>query len=75
MSEIKSESESPSGVLALIACAILVVKLAAGLVDWHTKRQCLAAGYMRHERSLFTRYCVKRVDQTDVVIPFAEAMK
>lgn len=44
-------------------------------VALHTQSVCLEAGYPSAKMSVgFSRYCIKRVDQTDIVVPLAKAV-
>lgn len=57
----------------IVTILTLAVVLAWGGVQMVTESQCLAAGYPSAKVSwAFDRYCIKRVDQTDVVVPFAQ---
>lgn len=56
------------GISLGVAVAVMLV---VGWVNLQTQRRCLAAGYPAYRVTplFLERYCVKRVDQTDVVIP------
>jgi hypothetical protein len=61
-------------VLLLIAASI-VVTVVVEVRGCRIERACLAAGYPSHRASLVKGdYCVKRVDQSDVVVPFDMAV-
>ena len=56
--------------MLIISMLILLVVGITSYVDYTVKRDCLAAGYASHTVVFpFEGYCIKRVDQTDVVIP------
>jgi hypothetical protein len=45
----------------------------AVILNANVKSECLAAGYPNHEIDWsLNAYCIKRVNQTDVVVPFAD---
>ena len=45
------------------------------VVETRASARCLAAGYPESKTTVgFASYCVKRVDQTDVVVPLADAV-
>lgn len=57
------------GVVLFIAVLIWFAVLCAA-----TERRCLAAGYPHSNVTPWIeRYCIKRVNQTDVVLPLTEA--
>ncbi len=46
------------------------------IVKAGTRRQCLAAGYPQASQDWTLKgYCIKRVDQTDVVVALSELRK
>jgi hypothetical protein len=66
-------SEVAAGVFVLVLLAACVAMIA---VDLNTKRKCLSLGYRDSQLSwAFDRYCVARVDQTDLVVPLSEAQR
>ena len=56
------------------AIVILVtVILVFGVASANARKQCLAAGWPKAEVDyMLNTYCIKRVDQTDVVVPLKE---
>lgn len=56
-------------------CAAIVLILAATIapipINMHAKSVCLSHGYPGHkvDYATWTAYCIKRMDQTDVVVP------
>jgi hypothetical protein len=45
-------------------------------ITWRIEKECLALGYRDAKRPLFTDgYCMIRTDQSDIVVPIAEARK
>lgn len=60
--------------VALVAIAFVLGLLVVGLVvSSRAEAQCLAAGYPGSSVTWNLRaYCVKRVNQTDVVVPLRE---
>lgn len=71
------DSEAFFAIVAAIVCALFLVYLAThAAVGALAESACLHAGYREATVSYaFDRYCVKRQDQTDVVVPFAEAVQ
>ncbi len=66
-------SDTFATVLVVLFAMLLALAAFSAIVDAVTKSSCLAAGY--REASVdwaFNRYCVKRLDQTDLVVPFAD---
>lgn len=66
----------PIGAGAILA-AVFAVSFAVALVrapiEANLQSTCLERGYPSWQMSWdFSRYCVKRLDQTDVVVPLAE---
>jgi hypothetical protein len=58
------------GVILVLMVAVLIV---VGVTLGGAKQQCLAAGWPRAEMDYtLTQYCIKRVDQTDVVVPLSK---
>lgn len=56
--------------LVLVGVVSIVVGVTFGVVQASTLKQCLALGYPSARIDyMLTQYCVKRVDQTDVVVP------
>ena len=58
-----------------VACIVLVLGLsgAYGCQGLKTKALCLEQGWPNAKISWgFTGYCIKRVDQTDIVIPTSQ---
>jgi len=55
----------------MLVAFVLVVLMLTYLGSWaKAERKCLAAGYKSGKIDvLLTGYCIKRVDQTDVVVP------
>jgi hypothetical protein len=64
-------------VLVAVFCVTLVSAVAIfGYVRLSAQTECLAAGYPGSALSLYLEvYCIKRVDQTDVVIPLSEVSR
>jgi len=61
-----------AAILTLFVAALIVVVVVAG----GAKQQCLASGWPRAEIDYtLTQYCIKRVDQTDVVVPLRDIMQ
>jgi hypothetical protein len=57
------------GVVLLVLAAFIPLNATAHI-------ECLRLGYPSHRVTLLMeRYCVKRVDQTDVVVPLHEARR
>jgi hypothetical protein len=64
-----------AAILTGLALAVLVVGWSVVMVGvvMATERACLKAGYREaHVDFTLNRYCVKRVEQTDVVIPLEQ---
>jgi hypothetical protein len=61
--------------VVIVATALAIVVLVVALAVFHARidAQCLRAGYpgSTYDYAL-NAYCVKRVDQTDVVVPLSE---
>ena len=46
------------------------------VVQWDAGARCLEAGYPNSQTTItYKSYCVKRLDQTDVVIPISDIFK
>jgi len=59
--------------MGLAVCAFFVILLSFGCTEAMTKNACLKAGYPNSQVTFtFDRYCIQRVDQTDVVVPFSK---
>lgn len=60
-------------VIAAAIAVIVATLLTLGFVSASASKQCLAAGWpaAKVDYSL-NQYCVKRVDQTDVVVPLEQ---
>ncbi len=57
----------------LIVLAFLAVPTYGEIMQAKVERRCLRAGHPRGDfRWIGPDYCIKRVDQTDVVIPLSE---
>ena len=55
----------------LVFLFLLGVTVIGGIGSYQTSQGCLSAGYSNHKYSLIgDDYCVMRVDQTDIVVPF-----
>lgn len=67
--------DSPLEYSVLIFCfAFVALLLCFCAVSLPTESKCLAMGYRSSNVDYtFTRYCVKRVDQTDIVVPLGIA--
>jgi hypothetical protein len=60
----------------LLAAGVVVVAIVAGGARVLTISACLHAGYPDGKVTWnLERFCVKRVDQTDVVVPLDEATR
>ncbi len=60
--------------IVLVLAAVIIVVATYGGTALETERRCLAAGYPQFKvTSYLERYCVRRVDQTDVVVSLAKA--
>jgi hypothetical protein len=69
-------SETLVGCLFMLAIGIFLIFGVLGGAALITDHDCLAQGYREGRVSiLLSRYCVARVDQTDVVVPFDDAMR
>jgi hypothetical protein len=65
-----------SASVGLILACTLVMLLVVLPVTMVADAGCLRAGYPKASVTWnFTRYCIKRVDQTDVVVPYAWATR
>jgi hypothetical protein len=67
-------------VLAIVANAIIPFGLGVAVVFYaaflRTEADCLAAGYTAAKIDYkFTEYCIKRIDQTDVVVRLKDIQK
>jgi hypothetical protein len=64
-------------VAIVAAVVVLIVPLVVlGVVTARTEAACLRAGYPSATVDVFlNRYCVKRVDQTDVVVPLSDVAR
>lgn len=70
----RDESGLPDLLAIALLLSIIAVSLFYGGIRSGTHRRCLAAGYPKGEVSYtLDRYCIRRVDQTDVVVPLAKA--
>lgn len=71
------DSELWTAVAILLGCVVGFSFLGAILVvETQTKSVCLQRGYPGSSVTWnFHRYCIKRVDQTDVVVPLEEAIR
>lgn len=59
-------------IFSLMVAFFAIIFLAIG-AKMSASAECLAAGYPRAKINYtLTRYCIKRVDQTDVVVPLAD---
>lgn len=66
------------GVLIVIGIFVVVFGYlgVSAFYEWRTSQDCLAQGYSSYRFSMWgDDYCVLRKDQTDVVVPYATAMK
>lgn len=65
---------NPGETLGCLAMFIFIAFiLSATIMGLQLDSQCLAAGYPQSQISwTLDRYCIKRVNQTDVVIPLKE---
>lgn len=62
------------GLLVLLGAAVMAIAIVYVPACVVAERHCLAAGYPHASVTIaLERYCVKRVDQTDVVVPLSEA--
>lgn len=62
-------------VLGTLTLVLLAGMGVFGCTTLVTKRACLQAGYPGAQVSFaLERYCVKRVDQTDIVVPLESAV-
>jgi hypothetical protein len=62
--------------IAGFGLAVLVAGAVAPCTKMSADSKCLAAGYTSSKVSWkLDAYCIKRVDQTDVVVPLGEAGK
>lgn len=62
-----------AAVIAAVCGLILVVGYLAffAVLSARTEADCLSSGYPAHNVTWNgARYCIKRVDQTDIVVPF-----
>lgn len=60
-----------SGFIALVVVFLLVMFGVYVPIGASTSQHCLKAGFPQHQVTWnLDRYCIKRVDQTDVVVPF-----
>lgn len=69
--------------IIMISIMLILIGITSGLVGlvayvgvkeiWYVKPYCLRHGYTSHSITILGyAYCVKRVDQTDIVIPIEE---
>lgn len=72
---LRMDAEDWWRALGLVFTVIVVVAVIVGaMASAATHRECLRLGYPRADLTVFLeRYCVTRVDQTDLVVPLAEA--
>lgn len=78
MARLRDERMSRQVATATLAVAAFVVlaAVAHAVLVGATERGCLAAGYTAGKVTLtLDRYCVARVDNSDVVLPLAEARR
>lgn len=61
--------------VALIAVTLLGLTIYASILCQTVKLQCLALGYPDGILGGASGYCVARIDNSDVVVPLAEAKK
>lgn len=63
-------------VLAAVGAVVLLYFMASAAIGTLTERACLSAGYTAGRvTATWGRYCVARVDASDVVLPLAEARR
>lgn len=61
-----------------LACLLILFSVLGpyGCRNMLLKDECLKLGYTSHQQSwTFSRFCIARQDQTDVVLPLEEARK
>jgi hypothetical protein len=60
----------------LLWAGIILFGVITTIVKAQTTSACLRAGYPGSQVSWsLDRYCIRRVDQTDIVVPFSEIKK
>lgn len=58
------------GLIELLIVIAIVLVLGVGVMAGYTQSACLGKGYPKGMIDwTLTSYCIKRVDQTDVVVP------
>lgn len=59
--------------LAIINALIVVIGflIISMIITLKAESDCLKAGYSKTKVVLITAYCIKRADQTDVVVPLS----
>jgi len=65
------------GLIVAIILAILGIVCVPTVINIRTQNACLAHGYPQSDIAVpsFTRYCIKRVNQTDSVVPLRALIK
>lgn len=62
-------------IISLLLIALIGLFI-CGYTMIYTQSKCLSLGYPRSDVDyILTRYCIKRVDQTDVVVPLSKLLK
>lgn len=62
-----------AAILAAVFAVSFAVALVRAPIEANLQATCLERGYPSSRMAWdFSRYCVKRLDQTDVVVPLAE---
>jgi len=55
-----------------VLCIALAISLAYGYCAWKADQKCMSAGYPLTSYNAFGKsFCIKRLDQTDVVVPLS----
>ena len=55
--------------ILVLVFLFVVLLILSGSIDVYTKSQCYSLGYTTGKVDVFlNQYCIKRVDQTDVVV-------
>lgn len=69
------DSRNFFAVLILSISLLVVVVCISAVASYRVSVACLAAGFPSYAVTLSGGYCVKRVNQTDVVVPLREVKR
>jgi hypothetical protein len=61
-------------VAAIVVVGVIIAGICAlaAVTDYNAMETCLAAGYPEYKWGGGTIYCIKRVNQSDVVVPLSQ---